>query len=195
MPIDCMKNIRESSTFSYRGEGLKRASSAFFALVFFGTLAMNMSVFRIPHASAAGECDAGSFPVTTSAIRDGNFAARPFPETPGGNVGYDNTTSVDYGDFISQAYNVGYDAYPNDTTPQRNQFSIQDGDFFLPGPSGLDQKVFPGDTAYNIPATNTWYYSNGNALNGGEYINWEQDVTGLLPRQTIRFCRLYYQSN
>ncbi len=171
----------------YDRSALKRGKTLFFAVLFLATITLNVGVLSPPRASAAGECDAGSFPVTTSAIRDGNFAARPFPETPGGNVGKDNTTSVDYGDFISHAYNVGYDVYPSDTTPQRNQFSIQDGDFFLPGPTGLDQKVFPGDLAYNIPATNTWYYSNGNALNGAEYINWEQDVTGLLPNRQYVF--------
>ena len=164
-----------------------RLSNLLCAAVYGLAVASSSLLLSPPKAKAAAECDPGSFPETTSAIANGDFAVRPFPENPAGNVGKDNTTTVDYGTFLSQAYNVGYDSYPSDVSPPRNQFSIQDGDFFEPGPAGLDQKHFPGDPAFFINGTNTWYYSNGNALNGAEYINWEQDITGLLPNRQYVF--------
>ena len=166
---------------------VSRGTSFFIAVVYTFTLVCSVVVLHPIKVKAAAECDPGLTPKTTGDIANGDFSARPFPEAPAGNVGYDNSTTVNYGTFLSQAYNIGYDSYPSDVTPQRNQFSIQDGNFFEPGPAGLDQVTFPGDTAYGIDPTNTWYYSNGNALNGTEYINWEQDVPGLLPNRQYVF--------
>ncbi len=152
--------------------------------------------FSAPRAFAApSECDpnSNSFPVPTGLVNYGDFTTPPadIPPDTGAGLGYDNTTAFYYpeANFWSHAANVGYDVYPIDTALARNQFSIQQGDFLLPGPVGLDQKVFPGDPMFNVPrpTNDTWYYSNGNGLNGVEYINWEQDVTGLTPGEEYVF--------
>lgn len=171
------------------------------ALVFSSLLSISgMVVFRPAAVSADGECSqAGYFPETTSLISNGNFSQMPSFVPPTSNpIGYNNTTPGHFynpGGFYSQVANVGSGRYPSDIVPARNQFSVQTGHFIgtaaTPAASasfGLNQLPFPGDPTYDIPATNTWWYSNGNALgNPGnasndaarEYLIWEQDITGL----------------
>lgn len=129
--------------------------------------------------SAQGECSVGFYPKNTSLITNGDFATVPTDITPGGDPGTSFSSPGFFysnANFYSQMANMGTDIYPDDTGPI-NAFSAQVGNYV----GGiLNQVTFPGDPTYTVPASNTWLYTNGNAHNGTEYLNWEQDVSGLV---------------
>lgn len=129
--------------------------------------------------SAQGECSVGFYPKNTSLISNGDFATVPTDITPAGDPGTSFSNPGFYysnANFYSQMANMGTDIYPDDTGPI-NAFSAQVGSYV----GGiLNQVTFPGDPTYTVPATSTWLYTNGNAHNGTEYLNWEQDVSGLV---------------
>lgn len=83
--------------------------------------------------------------------------------------------------------NVGADTWASDQGGN-NTFSVQTGPFenYAPHPE-LNQLTSPGDPAYGLPGTETWLYTNGNRLMGGEYLNWEQDVSGLVAGKQYVF--------
>ena len=160
--------------------------SGLYSLGIVATFFLAAQLSPTPQASAAGECSTGFYPKITSLVRNGSFAVAPADVFPAGSAGDSNAVpghNYADADFYSQMSNSGYDLYPSDAGT-KNVFSVQDGAFFQPT---LDQVPFPGDPLYSIPASNTWLYTNGNILNGAEYLTWEQDVTGLAPNTQYVF--------
>ncbi|WP_238553629.1 hypothetical protein [Fortiea contorta] len=110
--------------------------------------------------------------------------------------------------FTSDLPYRGDDVYPDDvptTDAPNNQggggLSIQTGaiDYF----SILSGRPFPGDPANNVPPSNTYLYSNPNALatsptvpnsaiEPGNPKIWGQTVTGLQPNTTYNFIAYFY---
>lgn len=153
-----------------------------------------LAVVSPRHVAAAGECSIASyFPRFTTLVRNGTFATSPSDIYPSGSTGMSNTVPGHYyanAGFRSQMANRGHNQYPNDHRNGRqfqNVFSAQSGRFesirrpeLVPLFSDrIDQLPFPGDPTYGVPASNNWLYTNGNILNGREYLTWEQDVSGL----------------
>ncbi len=160
-------------------------------------LAMGVSLFfsQTPVVALGGCPRPIDHPVTTTIVQNGDFSTQPsdtFLPSDNPNLGRDNSTYHDYADahFTSQTANVGSFVYPRDTAPLRNQLAIQKGPIDLPI-EGVSQLPFPGDAAFGVPLTEYWYYSNGNAIGSipgaDEYINWEQDVSGLKPNTDYIF--------
>lgn len=178
--------------------GVKRAiqaaHSAVYLVLYVLSSFLALNTWAPTPVSADGGCSqAGYYPVSpaTPFITNGNFSTSPTeipPDpTPGTGLGYDNTTPAFYyasAGFYSQVAHVGDNIYPSDTTPSKNQFSIQTGlfDGVAEGANpdhGLNQVPFPGDPAFGIPGTSKWWYSNGNAVGGSEYLIWGQQISGL----------------
>jgi Bacterial Ig domain len=154
------------------------------------------SFFYTPLTYAAG-CTAGTRPGATNFITHGNFdqVEAATPNSPG-TQGLTGTPGVLYpnNNFYSQARNFGHDIYP--ASLGYNSFSLQVGSVIAPFPfypSYINQVTLPADPANNVAATNTWFYSNGNSLYGGEYLTWGQNITGLTAGRTYDFAA--YVSN
>lgn len=158
----------------------QRFTTAGTVVVYIASVLMLSAIAPPKRVGAVGECsNPTDEPVPTGIVQNGNFTIAPADVNPPGNQGYDNVTTYNYANagFYSQVQFVGPNNYPRDIIPYRNQFSIMSGSF--DDAAELSQLPFPGDFANGVPPTNTWFYSNGNALIGGEYLNWEQDVSGL----------------
>lgn len=148
-------------------------------------------------------CPAGTVPSPVNLLKNGGFATAPSSTDVNKHPGKNNTT-VGYfysaANFYSQAQYRGYNTYPTDWPAAAgdggtvNKFSIMEGEFYkvIDG-YRLNQKPFPGDPSNNVPATNYWLYSNGNALKGAEYLVWEQDISGLTTGKNYVFST--YVSN
>jgi len=87
--------------------------------------------------------------------------------------------------FTADIPYAGDDIYSFDTS-----ITIQQGDANYLG-GIVTQAVFPGDPANNVPATNTFLYSNGNNT-GGPYTPWRQTIS-VEPNNTYLFVT--YVSN
>ncbi|MBD2767236.1 gliding motility-associated C-terminal domain-containing protein [Hymenobacter sp. BT664] len=95
---------------------------------------------------------------------------------PGSELGY----------FSSNSVYVGANQHPQD-----NGISIQCGIRSYAGGAAL-QQPFPGDSRYNVPASETWLYSNGNSTDAA-FTFWQQTVNGLSPNTAYAFS--LYTSN
>ncbi len=152
-------------------------------------------------------CPLGTVPSPVNLIVNGDFKIPPANSdaAPSGNEnkGDDGRDNIKKGHFYSEAsfYSQvqyrGYNVYPTDFPSGNsdngsiNKFSIIEGTF-----SGhTTQLPFPGDPANNVPAINTWFYSNGNGLGRGdttgpasaEYLLWEQEINNLEVGKTYTF--------
>jgi hypothetical protein len=141
-----------------------------------------------------GICGPGFVTKTSTLIANGNFEYGVTNPAAGNTyTGSSNTTSgtmytVTGGNFKCQGSYKG-SVYPTG----ENAFSIFTGGNFT-NANGVNQDPFPGDAAKNIPATNNFFYWNGNAFSAGQAaLIWEQNVGGLIigKRYTFRF----YASN
>lgn len=125
-------------------------------------------------------------PFGNNLVVNGNFAnnhpAAPFPKSAG----------TDLGGWSSGIAYAGNNVYPEDT-----RVSIQSGNMQYMWNAYYNdyvvkQKAFPGDPANNVPASNTYLYSNGNTTSGS-YTIWKQTISGLSANTTYRF--VFYTSN
>jgi uncharacterized repeat protein (TIGR01451 family) len=133
------------------------------------TAPFTATVVSAPSACPVGTTEVGS----PNLITNGDFASLAggsFPaNVPFGAAGF--SAGVPY---------VGDNVYPPDTT-----VSIQEG--FKSYASGIVQQApFPGDPALGVPASNNWFYSDGNTT-GGPYVSWRQTINGLTPNTTYSF--------
>lgn len=158
-----------------------------------------------PPPVIGGSCPAGTVPSPVNLVVNGGFTTSPSSTDINQHPGKNNTTPGYFysaANFYSQVQYRGYNTYPTDWPATGgdggtvNKFSIIEGDFYLEKGSWiLDQKPFPGDPANNVSSSNTWFYSNGNALGTGdpsgppsaEYLVWEQHVSGLVVGKTYTF--------
>jgi uncharacterized repeat protein (TIGR01451 family) len=164
----------------------------------------------------AQTCPVGTQPSTFNLVKNGNFSQAitntVAPIADGSNAAGDNTnrttlrggtfnfgSGASAGTFRSQAGNtsVSNTAGANGTTtfyPGPQNFALQSGTYgSATAPFNLNQVAFPGDSANNVPASATWFYSNGNyfgrttygnnngafdnnVASNGEYLLWQQDV-------------------
>lgn len=167
--------------------GLGGAAVAYFAAIILTSGVITLTITGVVRAD--GECTQAGYKPTspsTPLVRNGNFTNTPSAVFPSGHQGFDNTIPAFYyaeSEFYSQVANLGDDVYPVDLIPYRNQFSIQNGPFdgtVHGGGPELNQLIFPGDMANDVPGpVSTWLYTNGNKFNGGAYINWAQQISGL----------------
>ena len=162
-----------------------------FTLLFvFSFVSFNVSIY--------GQCDSGYefshndftfIPNGTFTSQGGNFgggiAAGADPATTTGtsfSVGF-------YSQAKREANNIGPSGSPD------NGFSLQTGSVSQNTAgywTGIEVNAFPGDPANNVPSTQGWYYSNGNAHSGGgEYLVWGKNITGLTVGRHYRFFCYY----
>ena len=137
-------------------------------------------------------CPTGYIPaaLSTSLSTNGTFSNVSGTTGSGGLVTGNNpstTVGTNYSSigFWSQARRCTNDAYTHMTCGAPNEFTLANGT--KNWVAGLVRiNPFPGDPANNVPALNTYYYSNGNDL-GGEYLLWEQTISGMTIGRTYTF--------
>lgn len=151
-------------------------------------------------------CPAGSRPGTTNFLINGNFATSA--GTGQGVYTVSGPVPPSLG-FTSDLPYRGDGVYPNDVPPDAavpndrggGGLSIQNGpfDYF----NIVAGQPFPGDPANNVPPSNTYLYSNPNALavspnvqssaiEPGNPTIWAQTATGLQPNTTYNFIAYFY---
>ena len=155
-----------------------------------------------PKVINAKGCPAGTVPSPVNLLVNGGFTTPPATTDINKHPGTKNTTTgylYSAANFYSQSQYRGYNIYPTDWPATGvdggavNKFSIMEGEFFkVVDGYRLHQKPFLGDPANNVPASNNWLYSNGNALKGGEYLVWEQDISGLTKGKQYVFSAYVY---
>ncbi|MDJ1468111.1 Ig-like domain-containing protein [Xanthocytophaga flava] len=159
----------------------------------------NDGILDIMEAGCGGT---GVINTASNLIVNGNFnqgipaSTTPDPQyiAPGGTWGSGTWTS-------GVAYN-GYNVYPVDT-----RIAIQRGvvtyspidptdpavpEYGVPGGYRVVQGPFAGDAPFNVPASDTYLYSNGNSL-GVQYVICRQTISGLTPGRD--YILVSYTSN
>lgn len=145
-------------------------------------------------------CPTGTRDGSANFVRNGNFATTP-GNVPGGILQLNNpaqfTSTLPYrGDFL----------YPDDNGTSAGSFnafgglSIQRGEVSYFG--GIVRGLpFPGDARFDVPASNTYLYSNPNAAAitplatssaFDDPIIWEQDITGVSPNAVYNFTAYFF---
>jgi uncharacterized repeat protein (TIGR01451 family) len=151
-------------------------------------------------------CPAGSRSGTTNFLTNSNFAANA--GTGEGVYTVSGPVPSRLG-FTSDLPYRGDGVYPNDVPPDGASpndtggggLSIQNGGFDYY--NIVAGQPFPGDPANNVPPSNTYLYSNPNALavtpnvqssaiEPGNPTVWGQTVTGLQPNTTYNFIAYFY---
>ncbi|QTR49333.1 DUF5979 domain-containing protein [Candidatus Thiothrix anitrata] len=153
-----------------------------------------------PPPVIGGSCPAGTVPSPVNLVINGGFTTSPSSTDINKHAGKNNTTPGYFysaANFYSQVQYRGYNTYPTDFPASGgddgaiNKFSIISGIF-----DGHSRQLpFPGDPVNNVPAIDTWFYSNGNGLGTGdlsgppsaEYLLWEQTVNNLVIGKTYSF--------
>lgn len=146
------------------------------------------------------ECFNGYNTVITNSLVNGSFTSTISNST--GNT-YTNGAGTTYnfsgGSFIAQTDYRGTSATACARTnmAQGNAFAIVtlSGDTYTGSGncSAANQKKFPGDGAYNLPAQSNFMYVAGNTLTGTEYLVYQQNISGLVIGNSYTFY--FYVSN
>lgn len=143
-----------------------------------------------------------STPATSYAgiVPKGQQGCAPGTVVAGPNLVFNGDFSIDPGPgpgispeakFDSDLPNRGSGRYPNDegdiNGDNRGGFSIQRG-YVTYFDNRVIGRPFPGDSRREVPATDTYFYSNPYYPSGtSSVLLWRQTATGLAPRSTYNF--------
>jgi hypothetical protein len=141
-----------------------------------------------------GGCGSGFVNVPTSLVTNGNFSLALSPAAGNTFSPVNTSTSGITYTYTGGSFRSQSQRHTDNTLPSTEHgFSIiNSSTTWNGGCCSISQNPFPGDSSYAVPASNTWMYHNGNDL-GGEYLLWEQTVTGLTVGQTYTFY--FYATN
>ncbi len=145
------------------------------------------------NTKTSSSCGTGFAIKSTTIVKNGNFSTTSLTPGAGNSFSGTNATSaLSYaftgGSFKAQAKFHGLNVKPGS---ERGFSLINSSSNFTDG-GPVNQAPFPGDLVNSVAGSNTWMYHNGNDL-GGEYLVWQQTLTGLVVgnKYTFRF----YASN
>lgn len=132
-------------------------------------------------------CGEGYVKLNTTLVKNGDFSLAITSPAPGNTfTGSNNSTAGTNYYFSGGSFQAQAD---NSAGSSGHRFYIRTGNYTN---GSINQDPFPGDPAFNVPATNTWIHHNGNNL-GGERVLWDQNITGLINGKNYTFY--FYVSN